>query len=370
MQGQPSVKFMLSLEFFQGSRCHATIKGVALLPTPLSKRMESKSFNQHKRANITIAFAVVSPKFLGLFSDTARNVSLTTRPPPKINRRKHVIKLQRSADLDAGSEYKRASLTARLENVQCNDEANRHQPIPHQQEFEKRETADSQTSQIPPGAKVDTSPYQSRIQARLDKLTFAYETTPGTALPAHHPHGCIRYRCEHGHIVRSVLGSLSCRVCPSCVARFDTAALNTSRVKLTICQLRSDAAKRGGVLLSTEYVNAHSLLSWRCGLGHCWRATASNVRCSQSWCPECARLSRKHTIQDMRLLAKKFDGECISDQYISEHVKLQWRCQNGHTFWIAPNNVNRSETGTRRPTWCKICRRNKKKTEAESLTTT
>lgn len=127
------------------------------------------------------------------------------------------------------------------------------------------------------------------------------------------------------------------------------------RGRLTLSDVQADAIARGGTLLSAHYVNAHTPLRWRCALGHEWTASASNIRGARSWCPHCARVSRRNTIEDMNALARRYGGACLSTVYVSEHVKLLWKCSQGHTFWMAANNINRPPDGARKPSWCKIC---------------
>ena len=65
----------------------------------------------------------------------------------------------------------------------------------------------------------------------------------------------------------------------------------------TIEQMQAIAKKRGGKCLSKEYVNAHTKLRWRCAKKHTWEADPDKVKGSRqrsgTWCPTCARSSRK-----------------------------------------------------------------------------
>lgn len=202
---------------------------------------------------------------------------------------------------------------------------------------------------IPTGARLEPR-RTDYLSHRLQNLTFGYELSST-------PHSCkLRYRCKKGHLINCKAGTKACQICPSCMGQVSSPALNTCRRKLNICELDAIARARGGRLLSVEYVNCHAALLWRCSKHHMWRASAANIRNAPSWCPECARQNKKDTIQDMRLVARQFGGECVSQHYISEHVKLKWRCSEGHEFWHAPNNVKRSPGGARKPSWCRICR--------------
>lgn len=118
--------------------------------------------------------------------------------------------------------------------------------------------------------------------------------------------------------------------------------------------------------MSTEYRDARTPLVWRCAKGHLWKARVTNIRNAGSWCPECARQKKKLSIDDMREIAREKGGECLTDEYISEHVKLRWRCREGHEFLLAPNNIRRKPNGARKPTWCKICAKKKAAREREA----
>lgn len=225
--------------------------------------------------------------------------------------------------------------------------------------WDETEGREVERVQIPEGAELvgdgGAAACESALGRRLQSLRFNYEGVGACRrVSSARSGGCIRYRCHYGHIVRCLANSLAARYCPSCSV---THAARGSKRKLSLFELRQTACENGGALVSTEYVNARTPLTWRCGQGHIWRTSACNVRNGRTWCPECARQRRKLGLGDMHRLAARFGGECVSDQYISQHVKLQWRCGRGHTFWLAPNNVARSPGGKRKPTWCKICRR-------------
>lgn len=223
---------------------------------------------------------------------------------------------------------------------------------------------------IPDGAKLmDASApgdAESPLERMLQRLKFNYENVDVcdgkggyvapkcTSSTATGNKICIRYRCIHGHVIRCFANTMATQYCPSCNASH---ALRASKRKLSLFELRQTARENGGTLISTEYVNARTPVTWKCRQGHVWKASACNIRNGRTWCPECARQRRKLGLTDMHELAAKFGGECLSEQYISQYVKLEWRCGRGHTFWLAPNNIARSPGGKRKPTWCKICRR-------------
>jgi hypothetical protein len=119
--------------------------------------------------------------------------------------------------------------------------------------------------------------------------------------------------------------------------------------RLTLETFQAAARAKGGACLSNAYVNITTPLRFRCAHGHEWDARAANIRCG-NWCPRCAG-SEKHTISEMRTLARDRGGECLSERYSSAHAPLHWRCGAGHE-WRAP-----AASIKNRDTWCPVCSR-------------
>ena len=113
-----------------------------------------------------------------------------------------------------------------------------------------------------------------------------------------------------------------------------------------IVALQAVAAERGGELLSTTYLGIFEKLEWRCANGHVFSAAPNNVKNSGSWCPRCA--GRGQSISDMKALAAKRGGDCLSDEYVDSKTSLLWRCAEGHTWEARPTNVKLG-------TWCPHC---------------
>ncbi len=64
-------------------------------------------------------------------------------------------------------------------------------------------------------------------------------------------------------------------------------------------------------------------------------------------------MKRKFTLDDMKLLAKKHGGECLSKEYKNKKTKLTWKCGKGHIWEAAPNSLLYTDT------WCPVCGREK-----------
>lgn len=104
----------------------------------------------------------------------------------------------------------------------------------------------------------------------------------------------------------------------------------------------------GGSYLGTSSTkSSRPKLVWRCAEGHTWEARLDSIR-RGTWCPQCSRNGQKNTIEEMRLIAKRRGGECLSPIYTNAHTKLDWRCVNGHAFEATPAHVKRGR-------WCHQC---------------
>ena len=71
--------------------------------------------------------------------------------------------------------------------------------------------------------------------------------------------------------------------------------------KLTINDACAIARKRGGLCLSTEYINANILMRWRCADGHKWTIFLNNIKNDKTWCPYYANKA-SHTISKLLLV--------------------------------------------------------------------
>ena len=93
----------------------------------------------------------------------------------------------------------------------------------------------------------------------------------------------LRWRCAANHEWETqasvILGGHWCPKCQSLRL--------ASRYALSLGEVQSTAAARGGACLSTDYLNNRQKLTWQCSSGHMWNANANSVR-RGSWCPTCA----------------------------------------------------------------------------------
>ena len=153
----------------------------------------------------------------------------------------------------------------------------------------------------------------------------------------------LRWQCRHGHeweaIPSGIIGGYWCGACADKV--------NAEKRRNDISIYQKIAKDRGGKLLSKEYINISTHMTWQCSKGHTWQAKPGNVQNDHNWCPYCAG-SKKHTIEDMRKLAKKRGGKCLSSSYVNNKTKLKWQCSKGHVWMAKSNDIT---TGY----WCRQC---------------
>jgi len=122
--------------------------------------------------------------------------------------------------------------------------------------------------------------------------------------------------------------------------------------KVTLGMLKELAHQRDGECLSNVYVNAHTIMRWRCANGHEWETTANSIR-RGSWCMTCSIPARgiKGRIYDIayfQALAQKRGGECLSAEY-TPRKPMKFKCSSGHVFERTPDLILYNRM------WCPSC---------------
>ncbi|WKZ37822.1 MAG: hypothetical protein QY332_07725 [Anaerolineales bacterium] len=119
-----------------------------------------------------------------------------------------------------------------------------------------------------------------------------------------------------------------------------------NRKKLGIEEMRGIAERKGGKCLSDIYVDAHTKLLWECSKGHRWLAKPASVK-RGAWCRICSGSSTL-SIQEMRKLARSRGGKCLSKKYHDNKTPLEWQCSSGHRWYAKPNSIKNGQ-------WCAEC---------------
>ena len=146
----------------------------------------------------------------------------------------------------------------------------------------------------------------------------------------------LKYICSNGHETEMKFcnwkrSNLKCKEC---------AIKNHIKTqKLPFEFVKNEFAERGYKLLSTDYKNAHSKLSFECDNGHIGFTTFNHFYNNNTNCFECAG-SKKHTIEEMREFFSKQGYTLLSTEYKNSHSKLQYECPKGHIGEISYHNFD------------------------------
>jgi hypothetical protein len=162
----------------------------------------------------------------------------------------------------------------------------------------------------------------------------------------------LQWQCAQGHRFRALSNT---------VRRGSWCARCAGVAKFTIADMQTLAKARGGRCLSPEYLGTRAELHWRCAHGHTFWASPAKLKAIKSFCPEC-REQKPWTLAEMRALAARHRGKCLSAEYVNAITPLSWRCAKGHVWSSAPRNIKGGS-------WCPLCRvpRSPRKTLIERL---
>lgn len=142
----------------------------------------------------------------------------------------------------------------------------------------------------------------------------------------------IEWECEEGHRWKAPFGVIKTGAwCPTCGIKKSA----RSKSQKTFQKILEFVATLGGKCLSTNFERGKDHLQWECKEGHTWTAKANNVLYSGKWCPHCAG-NAKLSIEEMREVAAKRGGKCLSEIYQGGAKKLQWQCGCGYIWWATP----------------------------------
>ena len=102
--------------------------------------------------------------------------------------------------------------------------------------------------------------------------------------------------------------------------------------------MRSLAEKKSGKFLSFIFNSVNDKYAWECKQGHVWTAAPTDI-VKGTWCPVCAKDGLRGTLGAMQIIARARGGVCLSTTYINSQTKLRWKCHEGHEWEARPDNV-------------------------------
>ncbi len=121
----------------------------------------------------------------------------------------------------------------------------------------------------------------------------------------------------------------------------------SGKEQLNIEIFKKIAAEKGGECLSENYEGQDVKLEFRCKNGHVFRTVPNIIKNEGTWCKKCAGLELG-TIEEMREIANSKGGECLSEEYVNSVTKLKWKCKDNHIWEANPRDVKHKS-------WCPYC---------------
>jgi hypothetical protein len=101
-------------------------------------------------------------------------------------------------------------------------------------------------------------------------------------------------------------------------------------LKHSLKYVKNEIRKRGGSLISDEYINNKVAIFIRCFRNHIWR-TRFNSIASGHWCPVCA--SNSYTFEEVKRAILKKKGKLLSASYKNTKTRLQVQCLGCACVW-------------------------------------
>jgi len=140
----------------------------------------------------------------------------------------------------------------------------------------------------------------------------------------------LRFRCQLGHEwtwqARVVFKQSSCPECSQ--IKHDQEMLQPFLAKIQ---------EQGGKLVSCGYLGSRATHEIECGQGHRFLNSPSNILRGQ-WCQHCKGLAPK-SIEEIRKFAESLGWKLLSNEYINNRSNLTWQCDQGHIFKARWANV-------------------------------
>jgi hypothetical protein len=146
----------------------------------------------------------------------------------------------------------------------------------------------------------------------------------------------MEYICEKGHKGSTTVSSIKdqetgCREC--------TKEMLREKFKLPFEDVKKSFKNNGYELISTEYENAHQKLTYICDKGHIEEMNYANFRSGRR-CPVCAG-KEKYSYEFIKKEFEIRGYTLLSKEYLNKSSKLSFICDNGHISEISYNSFSK-----------------------------
>lgn len=148
-------------------------------------------------------------------------------------------------------------------------------------------------------------------------------------------HKVMKWRCPKGHSYKSAVFNRTRRgdICPVCSHKKILKGSND--LATTHPELAKEA---DGWDPTNVFAGSNINYSWKCSLGHSWRAKPNSRSSKSSGCPFCKGAKVLKGFNDLATLypelAKQADGWDPSTVTTGTDLKKKWKCANEHS-WVA-----------------------------------
>lgn len=112
--------------------------------------------------------------------------------------------------------------------------------------------------------------------------------------------------------------------------------------------IKNIAIEKGGECLSNEYINNKLKLKFQCKNNHIWMASSHSIK-NCTWCPTCASTNKENQLKIIQDIATSNGGKCLSNEYVNSITKIDLECKKGHRWATTPAIIINDKC------WCPIC---------------
>lgn len=146
----------------------------------------------------------------------------------------------------------------------------------------------------------------------------------------------LKWQCENGHVFhRSLFSTYENSCCTDC--------------KKGEQQRKSDKLleQNGQQIMERERDGGLITFVVKCEKGHIYKTRSSLIELGK-FCPYCEGRAN-FTINEMKNVARSNGGVLLSNHYVSDIAKLDWKCGEGHVFKQTAHRVSQGK-------WCPKCK--------------
>ncbi len=126
------------------------------------------------------------------------------------------------------------------------------------------------------------------------------------------------------------------------------------RIKIMMGRVIALVSEREGEIVGGEYQTKRSTLRFKCKHGHVWETQVQSIL-NGTWCRKCwdengagKHIKLHNGLELAKEMARLRGGDCLSEEYKTGHLKLDWICANGHKWSAAYSDIKKG-------TWCPRC---------------